>query len=84
MELPIEGYRLTTAEILYYMPDYPGILQSFLFQRYDIAPHYPNLRRFLAFWEREIEASIHSVRLATHARAGPAPFRFVRGTLTLH
>ena len=84
MELQIKGTRLTTAEILYHMPDYPGILQSFLFQRYDIAPHYPKLRRFLAFWEREIEAKIHSVRVATTAQAGTATFRAVRCTLTLH
>lgn len=60
----LEGYRLATAEILYHMPDHPGLLQSFVWQDYDIAPKYPVLSRFLAFWMRELEGPIHSVRVA--------------------
>ena len=40
-------YRLTTAEILYHLPDHPGVLQSFIWQDYDIAPDYPVLHKFL-------------------------------------
>ncbi len=29
LELRIQGYRLTTAEILYHLPDHPSLLQSF-------------------------------------------------------
>ena len=43
-------YRLTTAEITYHLPDYPHILQSFVWQNLDLAPTFPALRRFLAFW----------------------------------
>ena len=32
--LLIDGYRLTTAEILYHFPDYPSLLQ----QRFPLAP----------------------------------------------
>ena len=45
----LEGYRLATAEILYHMPDHPGLLQSYVWQDYDIAPEYPVLGRFLGF-----------------------------------
>ncbi|HUS97231.1 MAG TPA: protein usg, partial [Hyphomicrobiaceae bacterium] len=29
------GFSMTTAEILYRMPDYPSIIQSFVWQDYD-------------------------------------------------
>ena len=48
----LQGYRLTTAEILYHLPDHPHLLQSFLWQQLDLAPRYPELRRFLDFWAR--------------------------------
>lgn len=60
----VRGYRLATAEILYHMPDHPALLQSFTWQHYDIAPKYPELRKFLSFWEENVEAVIHSVRVA--------------------
>ena len=63
----LESYRLTTAEILYHMPDHPGVLQSYLWQDYDIAPRFPMLKRFLDFWTRELDGPLHSVRMG-HAQ----------------
>jgi uncharacterized protein Usg len=63
-ELQLKGYRLATAEILYHMPDHPSLLQTFIWQHYDIAPDFPELRRFLDFWTRNIEGRLHSVRVA--------------------
>lgn len=60
----LEGYHLATAEILYRLPDHPGLLQTFVWQDYDLAPKYPVLGRFLDFWTRELEGPLHSVRLA--------------------
>jgi uncharacterized protein Usg len=60
----LKDYRLTTAEILYHLPDHPLLLQSFLWQEYDRAPEFPELLRFLKFWEREIEGKLHSVRVS--------------------
>jgi uncharacterized protein Usg len=62
--LQMRGYRLATAEILYRLPDHPELLQSYIWQDYDLAPAYPALARFLDFWRRELEGPIHSVRLA--------------------
>lgn len=62
---------LLTAEILYHLPDYPALLQSFVWQDYDICPNFPALRRFLGFWEREIEGKIHSVTVASRKLAFP-------------
>ncbi len=57
-------YRLTTAEILYHMPDHPGLLQTYLWQDLDIAPRFPVLHKFLDFWSRQLDGKLHSVRLA--------------------
>jgi uncharacterized protein Usg len=61
----LNGYRLTTAEILYRLPDHPKLLQTYVWQEYDMAPHYPVLEKFLAFWRRELEGRLHSVRVAS-------------------
>jgi uncharacterized protein Usg len=57
-------YRLTLAEILYYLPDYHDILQTYTWQEYDYIPQFPNLTGFLSFWEKEIEGKIHSVKVS--------------------
>ena len=72
----LHGLRLTTAEITYYMPDHPGLLQTFLWQTQDLAPKYPRLVRFLDFWKRELDAVIHSVQVAHHGLVSPTVWRF--------
>lgn len=74
LKLRLEGWRLSTAEVLYYMPDHPSLLQSFMWQTLDLAPDYPRLHQFLNFWKREIDAVIHSVRLATGETIAPPKF----------
>ncbi len=59
----IRGYRLTTAEILYHMPDHPGVLQTFVWQDLDVAPLFPVLNKFLDFWSRKLDGRLHSVRV---------------------
>jgi uncharacterized protein Usg len=73
--LQLQGYRLATAEILYRLPDHPGLLQTYVWQDYDIAPRYPVLRRFLEFWRREIEGPLHSVRIASSRLISAAEMR---------
>lgn len=73
----LQGYRLTTAEILYRLPDHPGVLQSFVWQDLDIAPDYPVLRRFLDFWGRELDGKLHSVRLGGAKLVTPGQWRHV-------
>lgn len=60
----LRDYRLTTAEILYHLPDHPSLLQSYVWQEYDIAPEFPILRKFLDFWARNLEGKLHSVKVA--------------------
>lgn len=80
----LEGYGLTTATILYRMPDHPSLLQSYIWQEYDLAPKFPVLIRFLDFWSRELEGALHSVRVAHSRLIRPAEFRAVDGVMTLH
>lgn len=80
----LSGFGMTFAEILYRMPDHPSFLQSFSWQFEDMAPNYPRLRRFLAHWEREIEAKIHSVRVSHQRLIRPQEIRLVREVGHLH
>lgn len=82
LELQLLGWRLATAEVLYYLPDHPSLLQSFLWQTLDLAPKYPRIHRFLNFWKSEVDAVIHSVRLASGETLGPA--RIKNATVLLH
>lgn len=61
------GYGLTTAQIVYRMPDHRSLFQDFIWQHYDTYPEFPVLAGFLAFWVERIEGPIHSVTVA-HAR----------------
>lgn len=78
------GYGLLTAEILYRLPDHPVLLQSFLWQTEDLAPKFPELNRFLTFWEREIDGRIHTVRVAHQNLIEPAEFRYADGEIVMH
>jgi uncharacterized protein Usg len=80
----LRDYRLTTAEILYHMPDHPALLQSFIWQDLDMAPHFPVLKRFLDYWQRNLDGKLHSVKLASKGLIGPAEVRLVAAELRLH
>ena len=77
-EAQLYGKRLATAEILYFMPDHPKLLQSFLWQTLDVAPDFPRIQRFLEFWRREIDAVIHSVAISSMEQIGAGRARPVR------
>ncbi len=80
----IEGFGLTTANIFYRMPDYPGVLQSYVWQRHDLHPHFPELRKFLDFWTRELDGALHSVVVAHAGLIRPAEFKAVDGEFRLN
>lgn len=84
LELQLKDYRLTTAEILYHLPDHPGILQSYIWQGMDIAPRFPVLHKFLDFWRRELDGEVHSVRLASAKLVRPPAYRSPGAYLRLH
>jgi uncharacterized protein Usg len=83
-ECQLRGYSLTTAEILYYLPDYRELLQSFVWQDYDLAPRFPRLIRFLDFWTRNLDGPLASVRVAHRGIIGAAEMRLVDAEWRLH
>lgn len=82
--VPNLAYRLTTAEILYHLPDHPHVLQSFVWQQMDLAPDFPALHRFLAHWRTAIVAKLHSVTVAQTPILGRAELRHASVSLQLH
>ncbi len=81
--LQLRDYRLTTAEILYHMPDHPHLLQSYLWQEYDLAPEFPALHKFLDFWARNLDGKLHSVKVADQKLIQAPDARFAAALLHL-
>ncbi len=80
----LEGFGLTTASILYRMPDHPKVLQTFVWQDYDLAPLFPGLQRFLEFWQRELDGPLHSVTVAHQRLIADREIRTVSAEFRLH
>lgn len=83
LQKQLGDYRLTTAQILYHMPDFEDLLQEFLWQDYDMAPQFPRLHQFLDFWTREIDGKLHSVYVAKKELITPGDYRFAEWQETL-
>ena len=83
VELLFRDYRLTTAEILYHLPDHPSLLQTYVWQNYDIAPRFPVLTRFIEFWETSLDGKLHSVKIASTKVIRPSQYRHVRHLMRL-
>jgi uncharacterized protein Usg len=83
-ELQLAGYGITTAHILYRIPDFPSVLQTYVWQDYDLAPNFPEMRKFLEFWEETLDGPLHSVRYMHRRLIGPKEWRKVSGEFKLH
>ena len=84
MELMLKGYGLTTAEILYHMPDHPHLIQSFVWQHYDLAPKFPALYKFIDFWKEKLDGPLHSVTYTHRRLISATEWRNVTGELVVH
>ena len=71
----VSGYGLTTAHILYRRPDHRWLL---------LFPEFPELQRFLAFWQEKLEGPLHSVRVAHCKLIKPAELKAISGEFRLH
>ena len=78
------GYGLTTAQILYRLPDHPSLLQTYVWQYYDMFPKFPALSDFLAFWTEKLDGPLHSVTVAHSKLIKPAELRAVDGVFRLN
>jgi uncharacterized protein Usg len=84
LQRQLRGERLTTTEVLYYLPDHPALLQRFLWQTLDLPPEFPRVHEFLTFWRREIDAVIHSVRVSSVGVIKPGVVRTVDASFSLN
>jgi uncharacterized protein Usg len=80
----LSGYGLTTAEILYRRPDHQWLLQSYVWQDYDLFPQFPELQKFLEFWQAKLEGPLHSVKVAHAKLIKPAELKTVGTEFRLH
>ena len=80
----VQGYGLTTAEILYRRPDRNWLLQSYVWQDYDLFPKFPVLQDFLSFWQQKLEGPLFSVTVAHSRLIKPAELRAINGEFRLH
>jgi uncharacterized protein Usg len=80
----MQGYGLTTAEILYRRPDRKWLLQSYVWQSYDLFPKFPKLQEFLAFWQEKLEGPLFAVTVAHSRLIKPRDFKAVEGVFRLH
>lgn len=84
LEAMMNNYRLTTAEIVYHMPDHPVLLQSYIWQELDIAPDFPILKKFLEFWEKTLDGKLHSVMIASCEIIKPSDLRAIGKEFYVH
>lgn len=83
-ELMLKGYGLTTAELFYRMPDFQNVLNTFVWQEYDLAPDHPRLFEFIDFWREKIDGPLHSVRFTHRKMMSAGEWQNVTGEFTLH
>ncbi|QDY99927.1 aspartate-semialdehyde dehydrogenase [Nitratireductor mangrovi] len=84
LERMLEGYGLTTARILYHMPDHPHLLQTYVWQDYDLAPRFPVLMKFVEFWIDKLDGPLHSIAYTHNKLIAPNEWKRVDGEIMLH
>ncbi|WJH40164.1 usg protein [Aliirhizobium terrae] len=84
LEMMLRGYGLTTAQIFYHLPDHPHLLQSYVWQDYDLAPNFPEMNGFLKFWQEKLDGPLHSVRYVHRKLISASEWRAVNGEIILH
>ena len=80
----LAGFSLTTAEILYRLPDHPTLLQSYIWQEYDLAPRFPKLKAFLDFWTAKLDGPLFKVTVAHSKLIRPAELRLIGAEFKVH
>lgn len=80
----LKGYSLTTAEILYHLPDHPSLLQTYIWQDYDLHPKFPKLRSFLDFWEANLDGKLYKVSVSHRNLISPTEITHIGTELRLH
>lgn len=83
-DLMIEEYRLTKAEIFYQESETPHLLQSVVWEDYDVAPDYPELKRFLDELVLHMDGTVQSVRVYDLEKVRPQGLIYAPGSDSVH
>jgi len=78
------GYGLTTAEIVYRRPDHHWLLQTYVWQDYDMFPDFPALKDFLTFLGDNTRWSAVRSYRAHSKLIKPAELNAIDGVIRLH
>jgi len=84
MAMQLKGYGVTTAQILYRMPDHRQLLQTFVWQHYDLAPDFPEMKRFLKFWQEKLDGPLHSVCYVHRRLISATEWRALKGEFIIN
>ncbi len=81
----LEGYGLTTAQILYRLPDHPWLLQTYVWQDYDLCPRFPALQQVSGVLAGDARRAAALGARCAHSRLiKPAEIRAIDGEFRLH
>lgn len=80
----LQGFSLTTAEILYRLPDHPSLLQTYVWQEYDLHPRFPRLKAFLDFWTANLEGRLFRITIAHKGLISPRELRIAAADFHLN
>ena len=64
----IEKWTVASVQVVYYIPDFPHIVNEFLWQTDDQRPDFPRIERFLNYWDRYIDGPIKEVYIYDHEK----------------
>ena len=66
-----QGYVAVFVDVLYYLQDKPSLLNEFFWETLDIKPKFPRVKKFLDFWEHEIDGRIKKVTISARPPLRP-------------
>ena len=53
--IKIRKWTIATVQVIYFIPDHLHILNEFMWQTEDELPEYPRIKRFLDYWDKNID-----------------------------
>ena len=59
-------WTIATVQVVYYIPDHLHIVNQFMWQTEDQLPEYPRIKKFLDYWDKNIDGPIKEVYIHDH------------------
>ena len=61
LHIRIKKWTVATVQVIYFIPDHLHILNEFIWQTEDELPEYPRIKKFLDYWDKNIDGPIKGV-----------------------